>query len=72
MELIEKFAESGVLGLILGVVFVFVLLPLFNSYRKNIDKQTEVLSKMSEHLDEIRDELRIMKDELRQLKHRRQ
>ncbi len=65
MDLIKEFANSGVLGLILGFILVFFMKPLFDSFRKNIDMQTEVLQKMSQSLDLMKSELKDFKDEIK-------
>ena len=70
MDLFKEFANSGVLGLILGFILIFFMKPLCDSFRKNIDMQTEVLSKMSQSLDLMKAELHELKDEIRKISKR--
>jgi hypothetical protein len=71
MDLIKEFANSGVLGLILGFILIFFMKPLFESYRRNIDMQTEVLMKVSQSLDLMKSELEQIKNAINKMQNKR-
>lgn len=69
-ELVNQIASNGILGVILGFVLLFVIKPISDSFKKNIDLQTEVLSKISQNLDYMKNELQELKEEIKDLKNR--
>lgn len=68
MEVVKVFAQFGVPTMVLGFVLWFLLKPLVQVLIKNIEVQTDALSKITHNLSNISEELAEVKDSLHAMK----